>query len=69
MSDYVERLGRLTPEEKVNMAIEMSEVCVHLCAEGIKVRYPGVSEEELLEKLRERIAWTKRFRRHGFGGR
>jgi hypothetical protein len=32
----VERLGRLKPEVKVNMAIDMTEACVRICAEGIK---------------------------------
>jgi hypothetical protein len=59
----VERLGRLTPEEKVNLAIGMSEVCVRVCAEGIKAQNPGISEEELIEKLRERFEWSKRYQK------
>jgi hypothetical protein len=61
----VERLGRLKPEVKVNMAIEMSEFCVQVCAAGIRAQNPKMTEQELLEKLRERIEWSKRWRKHG----
>jgi len=54
---------RLKPEERVNMAIEMTDAAVRVCAEGIRVQCPGISEEELIERLRERFAWMKRWRR------
>ena len=57
-----ERLGRLKPEEKVTMAIEMTDLCVNVCAAGIKAQHPSISEAELIEKLRERLEWTKRYR-------
>lgn len=56
-------MGVLKPEEKVNIAIELSDVCVRVCAEGIRAEFPGIGDEELLERLRERIAWAKRWRR------
>ncbi len=55
-----ERLGRLPPEEKVAICMDMSDACIRFCAEGIKAQNPGISEKELLEKLRERLAWAKR---------
>jgi hypothetical protein len=58
-----ERLGRLKPEEKVAIAMDMTDACVRICAEGIKAQCPGISEEELLEKLRERFEWSKRWRK------
>ena len=61
MGDF-ERLGRLKPEEKVAVALDMSDACVRLCAVGIRARYPGISEEELLARLRERLLWGKRGR-------
>jgi len=60
--DWV-RLGRLRPEEKVNIAIDMTDAIVGVCAEGIRAQYPDITEEELIERLRERIAWMKRWRR------
>jgi hypothetical protein len=62
MDDNWERLGRLKPEQKVQIAIEMTDLCVEVCADGIRQRYPGISEEELLEKLRGRLEWAKRNR-------
>jgi len=59
------RLGRLKPEEKVNIVIDMTDAIVSVCAEGIRAQYPGITEEELIERLRERIAWMKRGRRRG----
>jgi hypothetical protein len=57
-----ERLGRLKPEEKVMIAIDMTDSCVRVCADGIRQQYPGISEQELIEKLRERLQWSKRNR-------
>jgi hypothetical protein len=58
-----ERLGRLKPEEKMAIAMDTTDACVRICAEGIKAQCPGISEEELLEKLRERLEWSKRWRK------
>jgi len=63
MDENAERLGRLKPEEKVAIAMDMTDACVRICAEGIKAQCPGISEEELLEKLRERFEWSKRWRK------
>jgi len=60
--DWV-RLGRLKPEEKVDMAIGMSDTCIHVCAEGIRAQHPDITEAELIERLRERFAWMKRWRK------
>ncbi|MBN1245525.1 hypothetical protein JXA31_08025 [Candidatus Bathyarchaeota archaeon] len=62
MGSEFERLGRLKPEEKVAVALDMSDACVRVCADGIRAQYPGISEEELLARLRERLEWGKRGR-------
>lgn len=54
-----ERLGHLRPNEKVQIAIDMTDRCVHICADGIRQQFPGITEEELIEKLRERLQWAK----------
>jgi hypothetical protein len=56
----LERLGRLPPETKVGMAIDMTDAMLGVCAEGIKAQFPGISEKKLMEKLRERLDWGKR---------
>jgi hypothetical protein len=60
MEKNAERLGCLKPEEKVALALDMTDGCVRVCAEGIRNQCPDISEEELLVKLRERLEWTKR---------
>ena len=58
-----ERLGRLKPEEKVAIALDMTDACVRICADGIRAQYPNISEKELVEKLRQRLEWAKRVAR------
>jgi hypothetical protein len=62
MTGDFERLGRLSPEEKVAVALDLSDACVRVCADGIRAQNPGISEEELLVRLRERLVWGKRGR-------
>lgn len=59
MEDDSERLGHLKPEQKVLIAIDMTDGCMRVCADGIRQQFPGISDAELLEKLRERLEWTK----------
>jgi hypothetical protein len=58
------RLGKLKPEEKVAIAIDMTDACVRICATGIRAQCPGITEAELNVKLRKRLAWSKRPRKH-----
>ena len=58
-----ERLGRLPPSVKVEMAIDMTEACVRICADGIRAQNPGITDEEVKEKLRERFEWSKRWQK------
>jgi len=57
------RLGRLKPEEKVAIALDMSDACVRVCKAGIRTQCPDAREAELNEKLRQRLEWQKRQRR------
>lgn len=58
---------RLRPEERVNLAVGMSDVCVRVCADGVRDGDPSVSEKELVERVRERLLFSKR-RRSGVLG-
>jgi hypothetical protein len=51
---------RLKPEERVNLAVGMSDVCVRVCADGVRDQNPGISKEELIERVRERLLFGKR---------
>jgi len=54
---------RLKPEERVNLAVGMSDVCIRVCADGVGDQNPGISEEELIERVRERLEWSKRYQK------
>jgi hypothetical protein len=58
-----QRLGQLKPSEKVAIMFEMINATTDTCAAGIRAQNPSISEEELLEKLRERIEMRKRLER------
>ena len=60
MEELYERLEWLKPEERVNLAVGMSDVCVRVCADGVRDQNPGISEEELIERVRERLLFGKR---------
>ena len=53
-------MRRLTPEEKVRITIELTDAATSITASGIRDRHPGITEEQLLEELRRRIAQTRR---------
>jgi hypothetical protein len=54
-----ERLGHLKPSEKVKTCIDMTDGCVRVCADGVRQQFPGITDSALIEKLRERLQWTK----------
>jgi|GEM_PF-1717170 len=53
---------KLKPEERVDLAINMSDVCIRVCAEGVRAQYPNISEEKLIELMRERLMFEKKLR-------
>jgi hypothetical protein len=58
--ERLERVGRLKPEDRVNLAVGMSDVCIRVCADGVRDQHSGISEEELVERVRERLMFGKR---------
>lgn len=61
--ERLEELGRLPGEVKVMVAIDMTQAMVGVCADGIRAQFPGISEEEVLKKLRKRLDWSKRWQK------
>jgi len=55
-------LENLKPEDKVKMAIEMSDMCMQVCAAGVLMQNPGISDKDLLGELRKRVEWVKKRR-------
>lgn len=60
-----ERIGRLKPKERVNLAVGIGDVCVRVCADGVRDQNPSISEEELIERVRERLMFSKRMEKQG----
>ena len=53
-------MRRLRPEERVDLAVGMSDVCVRVCADGVRDGDPSISEEEVVLRVRERLLFSKR---------
>ena len=61
-----ERMSRLAPEAKVAIAIDMIDSSARISSSAIRDRNPDISDQDLLNKLRERVNHSKR--RRQFGG-
>lgn len=48
---YVEGIRRMTPEAKIKIASDISELTRKLTRAGIRQRNPGMSEEEIEKEL------------------
>jgi hypothetical protein len=53
-------MSRLTPEEKVRIMIDLTDAATSITASGIRDSHPGITEEQLMEELRRRIAQTRK---------
>jgi hypothetical protein len=51
--------SRLRPDERVNAAIYMSDVCVRICVDSVKDENRAISEEDLMKRVRERISFSR----------
>lgn len=52
---YLQILRRMTPEERLKKALELSEFSRQLFIEGLRHRFPELSEAELLSLARARL--------------
>ena len=54
---YIEILRRMTPDQRLRKALELTELGKRLLADGLRTRYPDLPEDELrklyLEHLRQ----------------
>lgn len=53
---YIETLQRLSPEQKLAKAFELSAMTRSLFREGLRRRFPHLSEEEFQQLYLERLA-------------
>jgi len=52
---YLQILRRMTPEQRLKKAFELSELSRGLFIQGLKERFPGLSEAELRELIKDRL--------------
>lgn len=45
------------------MTIDITEMVVGVCVAGIKAQNPGMTGEQPMQKLRERIEWSRRWQK------
>jgi len=50
----------MTPEERVDIALELTESITNIMMDSIKYENPGISDQELLDKARQRIQFGRR---------
>jgi len=50
-----EILRRMTGAQRLRIGFEITEFALNLARAGIRHQYPGLSDEEVREKLRERL--------------
>jgi hypothetical protein len=51
---------KLKPEDKVNLSINMTDVCTRICADAVRDQDKTIKEEEIMELVRKRIMYKKR---------
>jgi hypothetical protein len=52
---YIQILRRMSPEERLTQAFELSEFTRELFYHGLRKRFPDLSEEELKELFLKRL--------------
>lgn len=52
---YIEILRRMSPEQRLNKAIELSELSKDLFRQGLRQRFPDLSEEEFHKLFLKRL--------------
>lgn len=52
---YIQTLRRMTPQQRLEKAFELSEAAKSLFIEGLKRRYPNADEEEFRAILLKRL--------------
>lgn len=54
------KFEKLSSEEKVNLSINMVDVCTNICEEGIRSHDETTDPKKILEELRVRVQHGKR---------
>jgi hypothetical protein len=52
---YLQALCRMTPDERLRKAFELSELCRKLFLHGLRRRFPDMPERDVMRIYRERL--------------
>jgi len=52
---YIQALRRMTPDERLRKAFELSDLCRALFLHGLRKRFPELPDAELMRMYRERL--------------
>ena len=55
----IERYRAMTPEQRVNIALELHELACEMARLGIRHQHPDADEAEVERLLRERLALAR----------
>jgi hypothetical protein len=53
---YLDILRKMSPNQRVKIGAELYEVAYHIMRAAIEEETPGLSEEDLKAKIRERVS-------------
>ena len=51
----IERYRQMTGEQRLDIALRLHELSCNVAREGIRAQFPGISETEVEQRLKERI--------------
>jgi len=51
----IELYRRMTPEQRLKLALDMHELACNVAREGIRHQFPGANETEVELRLRQRL--------------
>ena len=53
---YLQALRRMTPDERLRKAFELSDFCRRLFLDGLRRRFPNMPEPDIIRIYRERLS-------------
>ena len=57
--EQVEQALRMTPAQRFHAGAELFDAACRFSLAGIRSNFPGASQEECLERLRQRLVWAE----------
>jgi hypothetical protein len=54
----IERYRQMTGDERLQIGLRLHELSCEIARDGIRAQHPGIGEEDVGRKLRERIQLT-----------